>query len=315
MYEIRHNDNVFFAGLCDALQCEYGLNILRITPAQRGYYGETWILDTEYKKYFIKIVYSPNHQRVFAENLCVVSFLQSNGINYISSVVKNTAGENSILFCGGRLALFEFIPGKLTKEYPKEMLYQCLSKIYLVSPEGLKIEKEDFSTACVSYVIGNINLLDELVAHRDMLLRYADRLLGLATLCRKDFSNFFITHGDSGSNVIEYQKHIYIIDWDTPKLAAPERDAWMFIHGFPDIEIFNSTLLNAGIKYSLQKERLAFYCYYSYFYYLQEHLFQFQNAKDDISKRRIKGFIRHFFLRGWIIQQVDLIEKIYHGYC
>lgn len=310
MYESRHMDEFYKIKICNAVQQEYGLHIYKIAPANRGVYGETWILYANHLRYFVKIDYSSDHQKIFAENLNVLSYLKEQGISFVSSVIKNRTGENYIFFDGGVLAVFDFIDGELSKSYRKESLFEMLAQIYLIPPLNIKIAQEDFSTDCVNYVIENMKRLEELDEHKDLILDYAYRLFEWADFCRKDLTNLFITHGDSGSNIIKNNGKLYIIDWDTPKLAGPERDAWMFVKDISDIALFNSALFNSDIKYSIKKERLAFYCYYNYSYYLKDHLFHFISTKDDMMKRRIRGFVRRFFFKGWIIQQISIIENL-----
>ena len=159
MYESRHNDRTFITRICKAVQQEYGLNIYKIVPAKRGVYGETWTLYTDHLKYFVKIDYSPNHQKIFADNLDVISYLKKQGIDYISTVIRNKAGGNYILFYDGVLAVFEYISGELTKIYHKELLFEMLAKIYQITPLDIVIDREDFSIKCANYIIENMQLI------------------------------------------------------------------------------------------------------------------------------------------------------------
>ena len=88
MYESRHMDEFYKIKICNAVQQEYGLHIYKIAPANRGVYGETWILYANHLRYFVKIDYSSDHQKIFAENLNVLSYLKEQGISFVSSVIK-----------------------------------------------------------------------------------------------------------------------------------------------------------------------------------------------------------------------------------
>ena len=100
----------------------------------------------------MKIDYSSDHQKIFAENLNVLSYLKEQGISFVSSVIKNRTGENYIFFDGGVLAVFDFIDGELSKSYRKESLFEMLAQIYLIPPLNIKIAQEDFSTDCFYFL-------------------------------------------------------------------------------------------------------------------------------------------------------------------
>ena len=59
-----------------------------------------------------------------------------------------------------------------------------------------------------------------------------------------------------------------LVDWDGVLLAPPERDAWVM--GFREWarSLFCESLLRNGIEYSLRPERLAYYCYDMFFFWL-----------------------------------------------
>lgn len=98
MYEPRHNDESFKILLHNTIQQEYDLNIQQITPTKRGYHGETWVLHTNNTKYFMKIDYSPSHQKIYAENLNVILFLQTHGIDFVGNVIKIKKKKISLYF-------------------------------------------------------------------------------------------------------------------------------------------------------------------------------------------------------------------------
>lgn len=89
-----------------------------------------------------------------------------------------------------------------------------------------------------------------------------------AALCRKDTSHFYITHGDAGGNFFVSGDKAFLLDWDDVLLAPPERDAWVM--GFRDWArcLFQRSLREQGIEYSLKPERLAYYSYYMFFFWL-----------------------------------------------
>jgi thiamine kinase-like enzyme len=68
---------------------------------------------------------------------------------------------------------------------------------------------------CLSKTIGRKS---ELIKH------YINRLFRFANKNKNNFSDFHITSGDVGGNVIIQGEKFTIIDWDYLKLAPIERD-------------------------------------------------------------------------------------------
>jgi hypothetical protein len=96
----------------------------------------------------------------------------------------------------------------------------------------------------------------------------ARRLRHFSEICAGDESGFAFTHGDAGGNVLVRGGNYRIVDWDTPLFAPPERDAWFCLHLPWAMQAFHGALRQNGIGYTLRPERLAYYCYHMYFYYL-----------------------------------------------
>ncbi|WP_270564194.1 phosphotransferase [Clostridium beijerinckii] len=288
----------------------YNITILAIEPAKRGCYGETWKLVSKECWYFVKIDYLNYHKTIYRDNLAVVEYLYNNGIKYINQLIKTRDDKLYVDFQDGILAVFNYVPGENIKSYDLGRLFNLLAGIYTVPINCLDIDKEDFTTGCADYVLNNINEITLLRNNQQLLQQYADRLQIFTERCRGSFDNFYITHGDSGGNIIIDGNNLTIIDWDHAKVAAPERDAWPFINNTSDIDKFNENLWDKGINYKLQKDRLAFYCYYSYFYYLQDYILSFYSFRDIYLKNKLVKYMKHYFFRGWIKNHISQIENL-----
>jgi len=70
--------------------------------------------------------------------------------------------------------------------------------------------------------------------------------------------------------VIVSEGKYHIVDWDDPRLAPPERDAWFCMHWNWATAAFNKALRENGIEYALRIERMAYYCYQYFFFYLKK---------------------------------------------
>jgi hypothetical protein len=204
-----------------------------------------------------------------------VEHLCTHGINFISKIVKTSDGRLCTQFDGAVLGIFEWIDGEnVETDETKIPEYDMLAKVYTIKPDSISIPHEDFSGKSGDIFFKQwktlkdakiIALFEKYCAKLEY--RYK-RLKYYAELCQGDTTGFVITHGDAGGNFIVSGDKYYIVDWDEPIFAPPERDAWVM--GFREWAccIFHKALRRNGISYTLRNERLAYYSYYMFFYWL-----------------------------------------------
>jgi len=133
--------------LLDFIGCEYGIEAVSITPAKRGFYGETWRLDATDTSYFLKLVYPVVHKPVYERSFHIIQHLCDHGIDFISRIVKTADGRLYSQFDGAVVGVFDWIDGEnVQNEKTKIQEYRMLAKIYTVSPSGISIPHEDFSS-------------------------------------------------------------------------------------------------------------------------------------------------------------------------
>jgi hypothetical protein len=275
---VRRNKK-YINSLLEFIRQEYNLEPIGISSAKRGYYGETWKMDTMKHSYFLKLDYSGVHKTIYERSFAVIEHLNIHGIDFISRVVKATDGRLSTLFDGAVLGVFDWIYGdNLQNEETKKAEYQMLAQIYTVPTDGLSISREDFAGRSVEIFqkqwasLDNPQILELFEKNRAKIEHRAERLKHFAALCQNDMTGFAITHGDAGGNVIKDGDIFRIVDWDDPVLAPPERDAWFCLHWDWAIDLFNDELRKNDINFTLRPERMAYYCYHSFFFYLTEFL-------------------------------------------
>jgi len=318
MYNKIHRDSKYLSSLKSFLCEKYHINAVAITPAKRGYYGETWRVGTADNAYFVKLDYFPRHQKIFQNSLSVIEYLCNSGIDFINKVIKTCDGEIYVHFNSAVLAVFEWIDGEnMETNCTKTSEYQMLCKIYPLTKQGFDIPSVAFldSTAiCFYEKWEKLKRMPQskagdaacsiLKRHSEKLSHRAARLSYFAALCKKDTTGFFITHGDAGGNFLAGNGKNYLVDWDEVRYAPPERDAWvMCCRGWAG-EIFNNTLKENGIAYQLRPERIAFYCYYMYFLYLGEFL-------EDFTWHGIIESIEEYFGDGyWIEERIAWADKV-----
>lgn len=297
--------------LKDFILKHYAINATNISPANRGYWGETWRIDASCGRYFVKLDYYPRHQKVFQNSLPVAEYLCSNGIAFIPRIIKTIKGELHSYFDSAVMGVFEWINGKnVETNDTKAPEYQMICKIYPLTKPGFNIPIIEFSdsTAARFYGLwGNIEdtqVKSMLEQCRALFKHRAARLAHFAALCQKDTSDFFITHGDAGGNFfVGSNGRNYIVDWDEAQYAPPERDAWVMCHHEWAQELFNDTLRKHGIQYELRPERLAFYCYHMYFLYLSEFV------EDFISQGMVEN-LTEYLRDSSIEEQIKYADKL-----
>jgi len=317
MNHIQRNEQ-YFTRLTRFIQQEYDLVAISVQPAKRGYYGETWRLDTINKSYFLKLDYFDRHKAKYQNSLAVVEYLCDSGIDFISRIVKTTKGELYVQFELAVLAVFEWIDGEnIETDATKNPEYQMLGKIYPLTKPGFEIPIIEFSDDMAKIFYqkwealkateqseDNIAILTLLEQSRGILKHRASRLVHFASLCKVDKSHFYITHGDAGGNFFVGKGRQYIVDWDEVMYAPPERDAWVMCCREWAVKLFNDVLKQNNIQYELRPKRFAFYCYHMFFLYLNEFF-------DDFVQLGKRKDIEEYFSDGyWIEERIKFADTL-----
>ncbi|MDD4796666.1 MAG: hypothetical protein PHO66_02740 [Eubacteriales bacterium] len=299
-------------------QC-YGREILCISKAERGFYGETWAVKTPQEKLFVKIVYFKRHQRRYARSFAAIDYIHRCGVDFISSVVPTRHGRLYARFGQGIVGVFRYVEGIRTEEYPLQRLFERMTHIYKLPTGGLDVPREDFNVDDVAALQRNKARLNDmptsppvaralalLDGHQADMEHYAQRLAHFRQICLRDPSQFFITNGDVGGNVILSGEDMVLIDWDSITIAPLERDMWPYMHMQSQIDLLNRVLADHAIHYAARPERLAFYCYRSYFYYLREYLCGLIQFQQEPVRRGVAEDLERFFDHSfWMYQNLD----------
>jgi len=306
MYSNVIRDEEYKHRLLDFIKCEYGIDAIKITPAKRGFYGETWKLCTSTVDYFIKIVYAPEHMPFYERSLPVVQHLCDHGIDFISRIVRTTSNSLYSHFDGALLGVFNWIEGEnVQNEVTKIEEYKMLAKVYTVPTCGIAIDSEDFTCKDADEFYERWSRLDDkrilslLEKNRLKIEHRAERLNMFAEICRNDTNDFFITHGDAGGNFLVSGESNFIVDWDSVKLAPPERDAWFCVHWDWAVSGFREALKQNGVSYKLRDERFAYYCYWFFFFYLNAYL----DARTEV------GIVEEY-IEGWMADNVKWADGL-----
>ena len=308
------------AGLSSCLQTEYGLAIRNIVPAERGFYGETWEICTPAGKYFAKLDRWPCHKESYRASLSIVQYIADSGIVFVPKVIATRRGQLCCAFQDGVLAIFAFAPGVLLEEYAVEDLYSCLSQIYALQTDSLSLDAEDFGCEIVQ-TCARLSQASELPAtaraalekRQSAIARYASRLACFSAICQKDRSDFHITHGDAGGNFMSNGERFFLVDWDSVKLAPIERDAWVFMSSPAQLCAIQRTINQNGVAYHLRWERLCYYSYFYFFYYLEGYLSSILSATQERRGVEIATDMAEYLASSWIYARLDAADASVTG--
>jgi len=311
MYNHIQRDSEYTSRLKGFIREKYGIQATGVSPAKRGYYGETWRMDAGSDSYFLKLDYFPRHQGLFQNSLAVIEYLCDRGIDFIGGVMKTHDGELYSHFNSAVLGVFDWIDGEnVETDATKIPEYQMLCKIYPLAKPGFGIPTARFTDDMATGFYKKWDQLQSPVAlamleqHKQKFSHCAARLSHFAALCQKDTSDFYITHGDAGGNFfVGSNGQNYIVDWDEVMYAPLERDAWVMCCRDWARELFNETLRQNNIPYKLRPERLAFYCYHMFFLYLGEFL-------DDFTEHGIIKSMEDYLDDSFIDERIKFADML-----
>lgn len=314
--EENDTGNEYRGKLIRFLGREYDLQVTDILPAKRGFYGETWDIRAGSGRYFLKIDYMEHHKESYRNSLSVVRYMTDSGISFVPKIIGTKNGHLCADFRNGTAAVFEYVSGELRDDCPVEQLYDCLAKVYRLKTDGIEIETETFGTEQLD-TFQRLKALPELPAgvkkslaqKESVISGYAERLNELSTVCKGDMRSFHITHGDAGGNCVLNEGRLFLVDWDSVMLAPIERDAWIFLCDKEQLENINSALERNGIAYRLESSRLCYYCYWFFFYYLNEYIKSIVDAESDERKTEISESLIAYLNDCWIYKRLETADK------
>ena len=294
---------------------EYDFDIRRILPAKRGFFGETWKLETDTADYFLKIDYWKHHQESYRNSLAVVEYMTDHGISFIPQIVKTRCGG---LYCSirhGIAAVFQYVQGENRENYPLERLFGQLAQVYRLDITGVELGSETFGTEILDkfQTLRNapklpVEIKEALDAKQSAVFKYSERLKLFSSVCRDRIEDFHITHGDAGGNCILNENDFFIVDWDSVMYAPIERDAWLFMYDNRLSDKVHAVLLQNGIDCKFSPERFCYYCYYSFFYYLTEYIQALLSAAEDEQKFRIAESLLEYLSHCWIYKRLETAD-------
>lgn len=290
---------------------DYNLNIDRIKASSRGADGETWIIYSGRKKYFVKIAYYISHKKRYINSINTLNLLNKHNIKNINRIINTVLGKKYIDFNGGLLAVYSFVNGSIDYNYSYDKIIKLLVPIYKIEDDLSSFAHEDFN---ISSLIDEFNKSIELSKknndcnnivskYNELLSSYVNKLEYYYSKINKD-NKMFITHGDACVNVMATKNKDFLIDWDDTLVAPIERDCWFFADYPQKISYINEYLKNNKIDYTLSYDLLAYYAYKSVLEYLNVAISKYfeTNNKDLLDEVEV-------ILNGWVRNKIKLISE------
>lgn len=308
-FNVKRN-NKYIEKLTKTIEENYNIIINNITTGSRGCEAETWIIDTDKKRYFAKIIFFDNQLRNFKKSLNIIKYFNNKGITNVNILVSTVDNEVYMEFNSGVLALYEFIEGEVDYNYPFNKIMKLLIPIYKLEA-NIDIDKEDFNVESLikklcrySILLDDNSLLKKCIDnYNDKISLYIDKLMYYDNIIDKNIP-LFITHGDICQNIM-ISDPVRIIDWDDVLLAPIERDCWFFADNNEKIIKINKILLDNGINYKLNKDLLCYYAYKNSLIYLYNNIRKYL----QIEEKDILNDIKDIF-EGWISFKINLLEVL-----
>lgn len=166
--------NNYLSELTEFIEDSYGVQVIGIEAAPRGFFGETWFVSTEGQKYLLKINFWKYFKDEYETSFPVMERILESGIDFIPEVIKGKNGELYFHFRDGILGMFEFAEGVNDQEYPIKELFGRMAQVYQVNTDGLDMECEDYSGSIIERcknLAAQLDVTDPIEAEAFQLLK------------------------------------------------------------------------------------------------------------------------------------------------
>jgi Ser/Thr protein kinase RdoA (MazF antagonist) len=306
------------SSIAGILKQQYGLDVVRVTDAPRGFAAETHYVDTAEASYFLKMMHYPRRQKIFVHGLRVVEALAQQGIDYIPRVLRTASGALHCEVGTSPAALFTRMDAKQTYHYDREDVFRKLAQIYRVSrdiPGKETFMQEQFGDWFISryeealqtFMQGELHT-EEAREVRAMLEPYDEFLRRCPAIaaeavagCRQERAEFVLTHSDFPGNVMvsETGQH-YLIDFDETIYGPMERDGFMVIAADnEESKLWLTVMKEAFPDYEVNRTFIRYYVYERFMVDMASFLHDLQHHSDAGFRGRVVGSMRDYML-GWL---------------
>lgn len=314
--------------LTDFVGTQYGIGGPELSAAERGFYGETWKIkgkkDCENQSFFLKLDFWLYHKNQLRDSLGVAKWLAGQVHEFVVPPIESVEGKLYCEFEQGILALFPFVEGEHTEDYPLDRLFRRLGRVYTLDYGNCpKVQTDALDNGVLLHLNRLMEELDKaepelaketraiLEGQREIIEHCKERLMAFSALKLGDEARFCLTHGDAGGNCILRDKDFVIIDWDQVMLAPAERDIWYFMQQWWQLDLIREILEPLGI--SVDSDRMCYYCYRMFFYYICCYLEALiKPSPRGCSRGELLKQLSEYF-ESWIFNCIKVADRIEPG--
>jgi Putative homoserine kinase type II (protein kinase fold) len=249
------------------IEIEYGFSIKSYAPAPRGFWAETFIINTDKDKYFVKIHKNFPWESSLKTSLDI-QFQMAEQIKYIPKPIKT---QNNMLFYildDKRIfVLYTYIDGTQYITNDAYEIFNLMTNIYKLNIKCNAIFEFKFYAEEIiremqknKYDTTSEILKSFLKRNHEIYMKNWNIYENLVNKVRNKNNKYYLTHGDIGKNLmIDKNKQVFIVDWDRIYVGSIERDLREFIDINTDIKKLNNMAKVAGLDWEFNKD------YHNYF--------------------------------------------------
>ncbi|MHB1154565.1 MAG: hypothetical protein ACYCWE_03345 [Eubacteriales bacterium] len=276
------------------IEMAYGFSIKSYAPAPRGFWAETFIINTDKNKYFIKIHKDFPWESTLRTSLDI-QFQMAEQINYIPKPIKTQ--NNMILHTldDKRIAsLYTYIDGI---NYFTNDVCEVLSLMANIYNLNIKCDSKYDYKFYAEKIMGEMQineydtqseiLRNFIKQNRGVYIKYWNLYKILVNQIRNKNSKCYLTHGDIAKNLmIDANKQVFIVDWDRIHLGPIELDLNEFVDRNTNITKLENTAKNAGLDWKFDKDYHNYFILNKLYYNLRNLLYLFS---DNITTENLIG--------------------------
>jgi len=258
------------------IETNYNLNINLIDDAPRQFVAQTFIVRTERKTFFCKVVDKKSFIPGLIASLPALYNIHQLGFKKINYPILTNSQKLYVMHGDTLVVLFNYIDAIQNYTYDNFTFGVTLAKIHNLSSrltayppkESFEFKhKKTFENETMDIINSNdksevaTNLRNLLKERKKEIFQIFDNFLEVSKKCKKQKWHVVITHGDAPGNIlVKSPKNFYIIDWDDILLAPAERDLWFF----EEKEEFINGYKSVFPDFSLNQDAVSYYTYSRY---------------------------------------------------
>ncbi|MDF2540433.1 MAG: Phosphotransferase enzyme family [Herbinix sp.] len=281
------------------IEIAYGFSIKSYAAAPRGFWAETYILNTDKDTYFIKIHKDFPWELTLRTSLDI-QYQMAEQIKYIPKPIKTKNNMLLHTLDDKRVtAIYSYIHGI---NYSTNDVFEILNRMADIYNLNIKCDSRyDFKLYAEKimgemqtnkYNTKSVTLCNFLEQNREVYIKHWNKYVNLVNKVRNSNRKFYVTHGDLAKNLmIDENKQVYIVDWDRIYLGPIELDLYRFIDINTNIKKLENTAKNAGLDWEFDKDYHNYFTLNGLYYNLRNLLnIEGKDDSDKITVDSLKGY-------------------------